>query len=86
MIPDSPAARSSDTAMRDLLRRLERSVIGSHPARPSAPPPPALTLAAPATTVQIGNWALTQDPATGDLIATHTETGTSTTVARRDGA
>lgn len=93
MIKDGPASRSPQTAMRDLLRRLEREATRSRPMRPNPPMGGAMALAAlpsadttaAATTVAVGDWLLSQDDDTGDLIATNTQTGSSTTVARRGG-
>lgn len=88
MIPDSPAARSPDTALRDLLRRLERNTVGSKPARPSAPPTARQEPSqgpATASPVRVGDWELTEDPDTGDLIATHAHTGATRIVARKAG-
>lgn len=90
MIGDSTAAGSSGTALRDLLRHLDRNATGSHPARPTTPPPSGfarMALAAPVeqTALSVGDWTFTQDPDTGDLIVTNSETGAATTVARKAG-
>lgn len=90
MITDGPSGRNPATALRDLLRFLDRDANASHPARPSEPPVMALArfapTLAPALTVAIGDWVLSQDPDTGDLIATHATTGTVTTVAVTGGS
>lgn len=91
MIKDSPASRSPETSMRDLLRRLERETVRSRPMRPSpplgtaAPRALAATQQEPSTTATVGDWVLAQDEETGDLVATNTDTGTTATVARRGG-
>lgn len=89
MIGDSTTGRGTATAMRDLLRGLDRSVNGSHPARPNHPPAGGFSLAraisAPVpAVVTIGAWTLSEDPDSGDLIATHSQTGATTTVARKE--
>ena len=91
MIKDSPSSRSPDTAMRDLLRRLERLTI-SPPARPNNPPPPAAPMAlstglagphmAEQAPVAIGQWVLVEDSLSGDLVARHAD-GTVRTLASR---
>lgn len=95
MIKDSTTARATSTAMRDLLRYLERRTI-IPPARPTAPPlaplgaasagaelgGPARPLTAEPAPVRVGDWTLTQDPLSGDLVATHVD-GTTTTVATK---
>lgn len=65
--------RSQATAMRDLLRRLDRDANRYAPARPTAPPASPLMLAAATpqpSVVAVGDWLLHQDPETGDLMAT----------------
>lgn len=68
--------RSPATAMRDLLRRIDRAANKYSPARPTAPPAaPFMLAAAPApapapAAVVVGQWRLHQDPETGDLMAT----------------
>lgn len=74
--------RATDTALRDLLRRLERDANAYSPARPSAPPPAMLAAAPAPQVVQVGDWTLSQDPDSGDLVATHND-GTTRTVASR---
>lgn len=93
MIKDSTTARSPATAMRDLLRFLERQTI-TPPARPNNPPallaaPPAARSAPPAglqsneqAAIRIGAWVLAEDALSGDLVATHAD-GTTRTVATR---
>lgn len=87
MIKD--AGRSTDTALRDLLRRLDRQINASHPVRPSATSE-TTTLstfttdtALDGTTVTVGDWVLSQDAETGDLVATDSTTGAATVVARK---
>jgi hypothetical protein len=84
VITDSPAGRNPATALRDLLRSLDREATAAHPARPSAPPALLLARAAPAP-VTVGDWVLSQDPDTGDLVATHGITGATATVALNGG-
>jgi hypothetical protein len=84
VIKDGPTARSTATAMRDLLRYLERQSV-TPPARPTAPPPaplaaPARSLAAEPVLVRVGDWTLTQDSLSGDLVAEHAD-GTRRTIA-----
>lgn len=90
MIKDSTTARSPATAMRDLLRFIERQTI-KPPARPNNPPPPLLAArseppAGPQSdeqaVVSIGAWVLSEDALSGDLVATHAD-GTTRTVATR---
>ncbi len=90
MIKDAPSSRDPQTAMRDLLRSFDRELHKSTPTRPTKPPPPkppagALLRVATTTpvsrTVRIGGWLLSEDPATGDLIATH-DNGTTGTLLR----
>ncbi len=88
-IKDAPYSRSPNTAMRDLLRQIDRSANTSKVARPTAPPPGGGALlafaAAPPpepSTVAVGDWLLTQDPATGDLLAVHSD-GTTRTIATK---
>jgi hypothetical protein len=68
-LSDSPHGRSQATAMRDLLRQLDREINASRPARPTAPPSFALAAAPASMEVRIGSWTLTEDGATGDLLA-----------------
>lgn len=86
MIKDAPSGRNPETAMRDLLRRLERANTASKPARPTQPPTTVLAArsAAPSELL-VGDWVLSQHPDTGDLIATNALTGTSATVAYKGG-
>lgn len=64
-------ARSPETAMRDLLRRLDRAANSYAPARPTAPPGLLMMAAQPTPVeVMVGQWRLHQDPETGDLMAT----------------
>lgn len=87
---DSPLARSPATAMRDLLRQLERQKIKPParptqlPAAPAAAPFPALmsTETAEPASVAVGAWTLAEDPVSGDLVATN-EDGTTRTIASR---
>lgn len=87
---DSPLARSPATAMRDLLRQLERQKI-KPPARPTRPPALAATVSRAALTstetaetapVVVGAWTLAEDAVTGDLVATHQD-GTIRTIATK---
>lgn len=85
---DSPLARSPATAMRDLLRSLERQTI-KPPARPTHPPATVAALTAPSATetaapavVQVGAWTLAEDPDSGDLVATNAD-GTTRTLATK---
>lgn len=86
---DSPLARSPATAMRDLLRQLERQKIRP-PARPTQPPPAAMatfaalrsTETAESAPVVVGAWTLTEDPVSGDLVATNAD-GTTRTIATK---
>jgi hypothetical protein len=86
---DSPLARSPATAMRDLLRQLERQKIRP-PARPTHLPPAGFaTFAALSSTetdepapVVVGAWTLTEDPVSGDLVATNQD-GTTRTIATK---
>jgi hypothetical protein len=59
--------RSRDTAMRDLLRRLDRASTYVPPARPTELPEPLLLAmtAAPADPVAVGRWVPHTDPDTG---------------------
>lgn len=85
MLSDSPDARSTATAMRDFLRQLDRQTI-TPPARPNNPPPPALALSATQSAetggVRVGAWVLTEDEASGDLVAAHAN-GTRRVIATR---
>jgi hypothetical protein len=85
---DSPLARSPATAMRDLLRQLERQKIRP-PARPTQLPAGVSTFAAltstesaETTSVVVGAWTLTEDAASGDLVATNAD-GTTRTIATK---
>lgn len=86
---DSPLARSPATAMRDLLRQLERQSI-KPPARPTHAPSVAMaSFAALASTetadtapVVVGAWTLSEDPVSGDLVATNAD-GTTRTIATK---
>lgn len=81
-LADGTAGRSDATAMRDLLRRLERDANAARPARPTALPA-MLTAQATAPRTSVGpNWTLAEDPDTGDLIASHTD-GTTVVLARK---
>lgn len=90
MIGDSINGRSQNDQMRFLLRDLSRVNTGYHVARPNNPPPDPMAFRAEvrspaADAVQIGDWTLTQDPDSGDLIATNAD-GTTATVARKGGS
>jgi hypothetical protein len=84
------SGRNPDRQMAFLLRELARTNNAYRVARPTAPPPTGLTQ--PTTlpvhsgtgNVRVGDWTLSQDPETGDLIATNTD-GTTATVARKGG-
>jgi hypothetical protein len=86
---DSPLARSPATAMRDLLRQLERQKIRP-PARPTQLPPSGFARLAALTSTEsvetasvvVGAWTLTEDPVSGDLVATN-EDGTTRTIATK---
>lgn len=88
MMQDSPLARSPATAMRDLLRQLERQQV-KPPARPTEPPPAGPAFAALRSTetaepapLVVGAWTLTEDPISGDLVATNAD-GTTRTIATK---
>lgn len=73
-------ARSTDTAMRDLLRHLERQTV-TPPMRPRPwPEEPAEAISG--SGIRIGAWVLTEEPETGDLVATNDD-GTQRTVATK---
>jgi hypothetical protein len=86
---DSPLARSPATAMRDLLRQLERQKTRP-PARPTQLPPAAMatfvaltsTETAETAPVVVGAWTLAEDPVSGDLVATNAD-GTTRTIATK---
>lgn len=81
-LKDAPSSRSEGTAMRDLLRRLERQANRYSPARPTEPPA-MFTLMAPApATVSVGGWLLHEDPDTGDLMATDPDGATHTLLTK----
>lgn len=79
---DLPISRSPNTAMRDLLRQLDRQTIRPpmRP-RPYTPPPTPTEPIEPAET-RIGAWQLLEDPDSGDLIALHDD-GTQRTLATK---
>jgi hypothetical protein len=87
MIKDGPSSRCPETAMRDLLRYYERSIFASKPARPNNPPSAFARQSSathePEFTGRIGDWELSQDPETGDLIATNSLDGSIAVVARK---
>lgn len=68
-LSDAPHGRSQATAMRDLLRQIDRELNASRPARPTAPPSFALAARTAPAEVRIGSWTLTEDSTTGALIA-----------------
>jgi hypothetical protein len=80
-LKDAPYGRSPDTQFRDLLRRLERDQIASHPARPTEPPLMALR-AIQAPGIAIGSWVLSEDTTTGDLVATDPDGNTHVVIPR----
>lgn len=80
MIGYSPSSRNPDTAMRELLRQLDRRT-NYIPARPNitaattaaaaAPPVQASPVIGPTNVVlRIGGWVLSEN-ADGELVATH---------------
>ena len=89
MIKDSPTARNPATSMRDLLRQLERQKI-KPPARPNPPTTLATfsALSSPETdepaAVAVGSWVLSEDPDSGDLVATNADGVTKTLATRGD--
>lgn len=83
MLKDSPSSRNPDTAMRDLLRQLERNATNYTPARPGTGSTAfaAMAMSAPAPAeVRIGDWVLTQN-ALGELVAVH-DNGTGHVLAK----
>lgn len=82
MIKDAPSGRSPETAMRDLLRQIERQATGYTPYRPAGPTVMAALSVPPPPEVRIGNWVLTQND-TGDLVAVNDD-GTTRVVATQE--
>lgn len=85
-VKNTPSGRLPETAMRDLLRNLERQADANHPARPGTEPPLAAltaTTSAVQDYIRIGRWQITEDALSGDLVALGPDGDTHTLIHRQ---